>query len=53
MIGSEVPGNYLDQIWSNKFSGVLREEPKPPNSMIHGFLDPWEPVFMDLNVPKC
>ena len=20
--------------------------------MIHGFLDPWEPLFMDLNIPK-
>ena len=31
-------------------SVLLLEGPKSPNSMICGFLDPWEPLFIDLNI---
>ena len=45
-------GNYLDQCWSNKILVWLCEGPKPQNSMISGFPDPWNPVFIDLNIPN-
>ena len=47
-MGLKAPGNYLDQFWSNKISVLLLERLKPPHSMISGFLNPGEPVFMDL-----
>ena len=28
------------------------EEPKPPNSMIFGYLSPVEPLFIDFNIPR-
>ena len=31
---------------------LLCDGPKPQNSMMSGFSDPWNPVFMDLNTPK-
>ena len=43
--------NYSDQFWSNMFS-ISLERPKPNISMISGFLDPCEPLRMDLNIPK-
>ena len=30
----------------------LREGPKPNISVISGFLDPWDPLFMDFNIQK-
>ena len=33
-------------------SALLCEAPKPQTSMISGFADPWEPAFMELNIPK-
>ena len=52
MIGLKAPGNYLDQFGSNKISVSLCEGPKPVNSWMYGFLDPWEPLFIDLNIPS-
>ena len=51
-IGLKVLGDYLDQFWYNKMSVLLCEGPKPPNSMISGFVSPGEPLFMDLNISK-
>ena len=48
----KAPGNYLDQLWSNKILVSLWEGPKPPNSKISGFVTPGEPLFMDFNIPK-
>ena len=31
---------------------LLCEGPKPHNSLTSGFVDPWEPLFMDLNIPN-
>ena len=39
MIGLKAPGNDSDQFWSNNFSILLCEGPKPPNSMISWFWD--------------
>ena len=52
IIGVKAPGNYLDQFGSNRISVLLCERPKPPNFMIPGFLDPGEPLSMDLNIPN-
>ena len=52
MISLKAPGNHSDQFWFNKIPILLCEGPKPPNYMISGFLDPWEPLSMDLNIPK-
>ena len=49
MIGLEAPGNYSA---SNRMSVLLCEGPKPPTPMIPGFLDPKDPVFIDLNLPN-
>ena len=46
------PGNQSDQFWSNQISVSLCEEPKPNMSMIPGFLDLWDPLFIDLNIRK-
>ena len=51
-MGLKAPGNYLDQFGSNQMPVLLSEKSKPPNSMISGFVDPGEPVFMDFNIPK-
>ena len=52
MISLKAPGNYSSLFWSYNFSFLLLEMPKPPNYMISGLLDAWEPLFMDLNIPK-
>ena len=52
IIGLKAPGNYSDQLRSNKISVLLWKGPKPPNSMIYGFLDPGAPSFRDLNIPN-
>ena len=52
MITLKAPRNYSDQFWSNQISVLLLEGPKSPNSMISGFLSPWEPLFIDLDIPK-
>ena len=52
IIGLKAPGNYSDQFWSNKIVVLLCVEPKPNISMTSGFVRSWEPVFMDLNIPK-
>ena len=53
-IGLKAPMNYYDQFRSNqKFDFIfLLERPKPNTSMISGFSNPGEPLFMDLNLPK-
>ena len=52
IIGLKAPGNYSASFWSNKFSGLLVERPKPNISMIPVFSGPVEPFFMDLNMPN-
>ena len=52
MIGFKAPGNYSASFWFSKALVLLLERPKPPNFMISGFSDPWDPLFMDLNIPK-
>ena len=52
IIGLKALGNFSDPFWSNKMTALLWEVPKPHNSMIYGFLDLWEPAFIDLNIPK-
>ena len=47
--GLEAPGNYSGQFGSNNFSILLLGRPKPNMFIIPGFLNPWEPLFMDLN----
>ena len=50
-----VQGIILINFWSNRFSVLLLERPKTKNSMISGFVSPWEPLiygFIDLNIPK-
>ena len=51
-MGLKALGNYSDQFWSNKISVLLCEGPKPQNSMISGFLDPYYPLLMDLDMLK-
>ena len=50
--GLKVPGNYSGPLWSNNFSISFLERQKTQHFMMSGFLDPWEPVFMDLNIPN-
>ena len=45
-------GNYLDQFGSNKISVLLCEGTKPNISMISGFVDLWDPLFMDFDIPN-
>ena len=52
IVGLKASGNYSDQFRSNKMSVSFCEGPKLPNSMISGFVSPWEPLFIDLNIPK-
>ena len=51
IISLRTPGNYSASFRSNIFS-ILWGRPKPDMSMISGCLDPWEPLFMDLNIPN-
>ena len=48
----KAPGDYSDQFGSNKMSVLLCEGPKPNMFMISGFGGPWEPSFLDLNIPN-
>ena len=41
IIGLKAAGNDSDQFGSNKISVLLCEGPKPPNSMISGFVNPY------------
>ena len=50
IIGLKVPGNYSAPFWSHNFSICLLKSLQIPNSMIFGFLDPPEPLFMDLDI---
>ena len=50
--GLKAPGDYSNQFWSDKILVLLCEGPKPPNSMVSGFLDPSDPLFLDLNRPE-
>ena len=52
MTGLKAPGNYSDQFWSNKMLVFLWEGAKPDISMNYGLLDPWEPLSIDLDIPK-
>ena len=49
MIGLQTPGDFSASFWSNQFLVLSCEGPKPQNSMISGFLDSWEPLYIDLN----
>ncbi len=51
-MGLKAPGDYSDQFWSNKMSVLLCEVPKPNIFMISGFLNPWSPLFMEVNIQK-
>ena len=51
-LGLKTSGNHSSQCWSNKILVLLCEGPQPPNAMIYGFVSPWEPLFMDLGIPK-
>ena len=51
IMGLEAPETYCGPFWFNSFS-ILLERPKPNIFMISGFLDPWEALLMDLNIPK-
>ena len=44
--------NYSDQVGSNEISVLLCEGPKPPNSIISGFVNPWDHLFMDFTIPN-
>ena len=48
----KAPYNYSASIWTYNFSICLCETPKPNISMISGFVESWEPLFMDLDIPK-
>ncbi len=48
IIGLKAPGNYSAPFCSNKISALLCGGPKPPSSIITGFVDHWEPLFVDL-----
>ena len=45
-------GNHSASIWSNSFSVLLLEGPKTQHFMMSGLLSPWEPSFMDLDIPN-
>ena len=45
IIGLKALGNYSDRLWSNKILVLLLARPKPPNSMISGFLSPGDPYL--------
>ena len=51
ILGLEALGNYSDQFGLIKLA-LLCEGPKPNISMISGFVDPWDSLFLDLNIPK-
>ena len=40
---------WINFVWSNNIAVLLCEGPKPPSSMISGFLSPGGPLFMDFN----
>ena len=44
-IGLKAPGSYSGSFWSNKFSTLLLERPKPNIFMISGFLTPGNPYL--------
>ena len=46
----KAPGNYAGPFWIHIISISL--DPKSNISRISGFLDPWEPLFIDLNIPN-
>ena len=48
----KAPGIYSASFWTSNFSILLWERPEPDISMISGFWDRSEPLFMDLNTPK-
>ena len=48
----KAPWNYSASISTYNFSLCLCERSKPNISMISAFLDPWEPLLMNLNIPK-
>ena len=52
IISLKAPQNYPASFWSNTISVLFCEGPKSQNSMISRFVDPWEPLFIDLNIPK-
>ena len=45
-------GDHSGQFGSNKMLVLLLEKPKPPKSTISGFVDPWETLIIDLNIPE-
>ena len=51
IISLKVTENDLDQFWSNRIL-FFKEWTKTKKSMISGFLDPSEPLFMDSTTPN-
>ena len=41
----------IASFWTNNFSRLLSERPNISVFTISGFWSPWEPLFMDLNLP--
>ena len=52
IIGLKALGDYLDQFSSNKVSVLWFGGQKPNIFMISGFVDPWDPLFLDFNIPN-
>ena len=52
MIGFKAPGNCSDQFWSNEYSVLSCEGPKPQTPMFFRFLNPKESLLMDFNIPN-
>ena len=52
IIDLKAPGNSSDQFWFNPFPILWLARQESPISMISGFGDPCEPLFIGLNIPK-
>ena len=52
IIGLKAPGNYSASFRSNNFRFAYVRDQKTNIVMISGFVDPGQPLFMDLNIPN-
>ena len=52
IISLKAQGNYFASFWPNKILVLFLERPKPQHAIISGFSDPWDPLYMDLNILK-
>ena len=48
----KAPENCSASVWAYSFPICFWEKPKPKIFMISRFVDPWEPLFIDLKMPK-